>query len=126
MAKSSNTGTLIEIAVVAGVGWFIYKLLDKGFDSAKDYITDAAKAVTNAIAQPIASAYIKLTVPEPVNVTGAAILPDGRAIAFNDLAVKKMPNVEAFYFDYQFRRYQLGNRTAQGNYPTKLLGVTPV
>jgi len=88
---------------------------------AKETIEETAQSVADSIAAPVASVLIKFLLPEPVNVTGAAILPDGRAVAFSSLNVKKVANQEVYYFDYGGKRYQLGPRSAKGNYPTRLM-----
>ncbi len=108
-----KTQDAIEIILVAGVGWLVYKLLDYG----KEKIDDFA----DMIAAPIAAVYIKFTLPEPVNVTGAAILPNGKAVSLSQLRVQKTAGKEEFWFVYDGHTYQLGPRSTQGNYPTRLL-----
>lgn len=105
-----KTTEALEIVIVAGVGWLIYKLLDA-----------AKEKLDTAIAQPIADAIIRFTLPEPVNVTGAAILPDGKAVSMSELHVQKTPGKEQFWFAYKGATYQLGPRSVQGNYPTRVL-----
>lgn len=105
--KSDN---LFIAAVVGIAGYVLWKL----FDKAADFVTDP-------IADFIASAYIKFTLPEPVNVNGAAILPNGTAVSMSKLSVKKVPDQEVFYFDWNGKRYQLGPRSAQGNWPTRII-----
>lgn len=101
--KSDN----VFLAAVIGIaGYVLWKLLDK----AADFVSD-----------PIADAIIKFTLPEPVNVNGAAILPNGTAVSMSKLSVKKVPDQEVFYFDWNGKRYQLGPRSAQGNWPTRII-----
>lgn len=102
--------TVVEIVVAGALGWVLWKVLDA-----------LKEKVDTAIAQPIADAIIRFTLPEPVNVTGAAILPNGTPVNFSALQVQKTPNKEQFWFAYNGHTYQLGPRSVQGNYPTRLL-----
>lgn len=76
-------------------------------------------AVADDVSAFIADKYIKLALPEPVNVSGHALLPDGTLVPMASLQVRKVPDQEFFYFDLKGQRYQLGPRTAQGNWPTR-------
>lgn len=106
-----ETEDWIKFAMLGIGGYIVYRLLSKA--------GEIADGVIDAIAKPIANTIIRFTLPEPVNVTGAAILPDGRAIPFASLYVQHTPNSENFWFAYQGATYQLGPRSAQGNYPTR-------
>ena len=108
-----KTSDFIEATVVAVIGYAVYLLLDK----AKEVIDRSA----DAVAQPIADAIIRFTLPEPVNVTGAVILPNGTPVPVSSLRIQKTAGKEQFWFAYGGHTYQLGPRSTQGNYPTRLL-----
>lgn len=103
----------IEIVLVAVVGYVVYRLLDAA--------TGIAKSAADAVANPIADAIIRFTLPEPVGVTGAAILPNGKSVSLSSIDVNKTAGKEEFWFSYAGHVYQLGPRSVQGNYPTRLL-----
>lgn len=93
-------------------------MLGAGLYLASRFLKGGA-AITDDLSKFIADTYIKLTLPEPVNVSGHAMLPDGTLVPMSSLQVKKVPDQEFFYFDRAGQRYQLGPRTAQGNWPTR-------
>ncbi len=96
--------------LIAGIGAYILYRISRAGMEAIDNVADS-----------IANSIVKWTLPEPVNVTGAAILPDGTAVSMSKLYVQKTPNKEQFWFAYGGKTYQLGARSVQGNYPTRVL-----
>lgn len=100
-----------HIIGIAAIGLGAY-LLYRFWNAAKTVATAAG----NAAAAPIADAYLALTLPGAVNVTGAVILPDGSAVQLNTLSVDSNAQV-----NIGGKTYQLTSHDANGNYPAILI-----
>lgn len=101
--KSTDGILLVGFALI---GYIAYKFFSESKEKTEEFIADAI---------------IRFTLPEPVGVKGAAILPNGAAVPMTSLRVLKVSDKDIYYFDWQGKRYQLGPRSAQGNWPARIM-----
>ena len=112
---------------VAGVGYVLYKLVNK----VPQAVTAAASAATNAVSQTIANTWLSLPViglGQGITILGNMKLPDGTLVPMQSLVgnLRQAQDTTDTYASYAGNLYQLSPSDAQGNYPATLLGPTPV
>lgn len=106
--------TLLIVGAIAVAAYVLYRL----FAKAKEKVDAGA----DAIAQPIADAWLSWFLPDPVTVNASIRLPDGRMLDATAVHVTKEANGDRMIFAYMGKQYELLPRTPQGFYGSKLLG----
>lgn len=110
----AKTETLLWIAVAGIVAYVLYKSITK--------VKEAAQATGDAIAVPIANAWLSWFLPNPVQVAATIRLPDGRMLEASAIHITQIAGTDTMTFDYLGRRYELLPRTPQGYYGSKVYG----
>ena len=125
----SDVNSLLTLGVVIGGGYlFIQYVLPllQGIGTGAQAAATAVNKAANAIAAPIANAYVAMTSGPGAQVQGSAILSTGEEVPMQDIAATGglMPvpgNPAAFYFTYNSQTYVIsGPRDANGNYAATL------
>lgn len=105
--------TLITLGIAAVALYLVYRLIEKFKEKAQD--------IADAIAAPIANAYVGVTLPGGVSINATIRLPDGRIIPADQVHVTKATNSDRMEFDYMGARYELLARTPAGPYQSRRL-----
>lgn len=110
-----KTQSLVQIVLLAGVGYLLYKFADK-FKQGANYVEDTA-AKTYLTVEDWFTGY------SPAQVAGSVVFPSGALVALKNLSVTPYngPNGFEARVTYQGRTYRLAPHDANGNYP-----ATPV
>lgn len=102
--------------ILGGIAIALY-VAYKMFDKFKEKVNDFA----DALAKPIADAYIGITLPGDVSVNAQIRIPNGELISADSVNIAKTVGKEEFTFSYMGTRYQLLPRTAAGPYQARKL-----
>lgn len=113
----SDVNSFFTLALVAGGGYVFYKyvwpLLNK--------LPAAVDTAANAIAAPIADAYVAMTSGPAAQVLGSVVLSTGEQVTMQDISaaggLTPVPNSNAFSFMWNNKAYVIsGPHDANGNY----------
>lgn len=125
----SEVNTAITWVVLAGGGYLFYKYvlpLLKDLGKAGAAVGDAVDKGANAIAKPIADAYVYATSGAAAQVQGSVVLSTGETVTMQDISqlpggLTPVPNSNSYSFVFNGRTYVIsGPRDANGNYAATL------
>lgn len=103
-----NAKDTVNLAILAAVGFGLYKLLNK------------LPQVTAPLSAGIANLWVSLTGQPPMIVLGSVVFPDGNTAALSSLEVRADASGSAFV-KYAGHVYQLQPSDANGNWPAVLV-----
>lgn len=111
--------SILQISLVAAIGYVVYEILNKaGKVAGAAY--DVAQQATSGIAQTIADFYLWATLPPAMTALGSVILPGGSLLPLSQFDVRESPDGQV-YARYQGHTYQLYPHDDNGNWPSILV-----
>lgn len=124
----SDVTSLATLGMVAGAGYLFYKYIWPLLSATGNAVDKGA----DAVAKPIADAYVWLTSGAAAQVQGSVVLSTGEQVTMQDISqspggLTPIPNSNNYSFVFNGRTYILsGPRDANGNYAATLasFGVT--
>ena len=103
-----NAKDALTLAVVGGLGFFLYRMLSQ--------LPKIASDATDSASTAIANLWVTLTQQPPMTVLGSVVFPDSNTVAISSLPIRS-DGAGNVYTQYNGHVYQLQPSNAQGNWP---------